>query len=147
MPDISSDIYTLISFDFGLKYIGVAVGQSISRTASPLTSIIAKDGIPDWNEIKLHIELWKPKALIVGLPLTMDNNNQLLTFCARRFAGRLREKFSLPIHFVDERLTTWEAKRHTKLQHKKMSSENLQKLNAVSAAIILEQWFNSQSEA
>src|SRR6185437_5451854 len=97
----------VLGFDFGMKYIGVAVGQSITYSASPLTTLLAKDGIPAWQEVEQLLEKWRPQDLIVGVPLNMDGTQQLLTFCARRFIKRLHARFKLPVYEVDERLTSW----------------------------------------
>lgn len=61
-----------IAFDFGLKRIGVAVGQAITKTATPMEFIAAKDGIPDWDCIERLIAKWRPEKIIVGIPLNMD---------------------------------------------------------------------------
>lgn len=133
----------ILGFDFGMKYIGVATGQSITKTASPLTSIRATDGIPNWEEIALLIKTWKPTVLIVGIPLNMDDTPQLLTACATKFANRLKDKFKLPIHLVDERLSTWEAKQRLSVSTHNLSTKELLQINANSAAILIEQWLNS----
>jgi len=134
----------VLSFDFGMKYIGVAVGQSLTYSASPLTILAAKDGIPQWNEVTQLIEKWRPQALIVGIPLNMDETEQLLTLCARRFANRLRTRYKLPIHEVDERLSSWEAKQRTLHASNKSSKSKENKLHADSAAILIEQWWTEQ---
>lgn len=132
---------TVLGFDFGLKHIGVAVGQSITRSASPVTTLTARDGIPNWDDIQLLIERWKPQALIIGIPLHLDGTVQPMTYCARRFMNRLHVRFSLPVHAVDERLTSWEAKQRTSLKpsaHKQKRME--QETHAFSAVILIEQW-------
>lgn len=126
----------LLGFDFGMKYIGVATGQEITKTANPLTCLVAKDGIPNWHEVEKLINTWKPTALIVGLPLNMDGTEQPITACARRFANRLQHKYKLQVHLVDERLTSWEAKQ---------TASNFAEVNAKAAALIVEQWLNRPS--
>lgn len=101
---------TLLGFDFGTKSIGVAVGQTITQTASALTAIKAKEGIPDWNIIERLIDEWQPQQLIVGLPLNMDGTEQPLTKRARKFGNRLHGRFGLPVQFQDERLTSTAAR-------------------------------------
>ena len=71
---------TLVGFDFGTKSIGIAVGQEISGTATALSAISAKDGIPNWDNLKKVLDEWQPDLLIVGLPLNMDGTNQEVTF-------------------------------------------------------------------
>lgn len=132
---------TVLGFDFGLKHIGVAIGQSVTHSASPVTTLSAKDGIPNWNEIAQLIETWNPKALIIGIPLHLDGTVQPMTHCARRFMNRLHARFKLPVHAVDERLTSWEAKQRTSVKpsaHKQKRIE--QETHAFAAVILIEQW-------
>lgn len=130
----------VLGFDFGMKFIGVATGQDVTNTATPLTSLRALDGIPAWHEIESLINSWKPSAIIVGLPLQMDGATQLTTHCATKFANRLRNKFKIPVHLVDERLSTWEAKQRLKSPTKNPKYQQLPELNAIAAAILVEQW-------
>ncbi len=102
---------TVIGFDFGLKHIGVAVGQTVTGTANPLVSLSAHQGVPQWPKIDDLIAYWKPDALIVGLPFAIDGSEHNITRAARRFANNLEEHYHLPIHLIDERFTTLEAKR------------------------------------
>lgn len=127
----------LLAFDFGMKVIGVASGQKITKTASPLTTISATDGIPNWQQIQQLVDSWRPEALIVGLPLNMDGTEQEITKCARKFANRLQEKYKMPVHLVDERLSTWQAKQET------TKSTKNNRHDAIAAAILLEQWLNT----
>ena len=81
MPELGSR--TVLAFDFGTKSIGVAVGQEITGTASPLPALKARDGIPDWNVIEKLYEEWQPHVVVVGLPLNMDGTEQEMTQRAR----------------------------------------------------------------
>jgi putative Holliday junction resolvase len=130
---------TLLGFDFGMKRIGVAVGQTVSSTASPLFAIQAKDGIPNQNKLAELIKNWQPDALVVGVPLNMDASEQHTSFAARKFAKRLQHTFKLTVHFYDERLTTVEAKsRLFELGgYKKLEAG---KIDSVAACLILEGW-------
>ncbi|PCH56761.1 MAG: Holliday junction resolvase RuvX [Legionellales bacterium] len=125
---------SVLAFDFGMKYIGVAVGSSVTNTATPLSSIHARDGIPAWQEITTLLERWQPCDLIVGLPLRMDGTEQLMTKCALKFAARLRGRYLLPVHMIDETLTTWQAKNQI------ADNRKLDAINANAAAIILTDW-------
>ena len=102
MPDAGY----VIAFDFGMKHIGTAVGQTVSRTASPLRTLNARNGKPRWSDIAALIDEWQPIALLVGLPLNMDDTENHVTLAAREFAEALRERFDQPVELVDERLTT-----------------------------------------
>lgn len=133
----------LLGFDFGLKSIGVAVGQTLTRNATPLKSIAAIEGVPaSWQEINALIEIWRPLALIVGIPLNMDDTPQVTTMPARTFAFTLKERYQLPVHGYDERLTTKEARAQL---FEKKGYKGLKKgdVDAVSAALILEGWINA----
>ncbi|MBF37693.1 Holliday junction resolvase RuvX [Idiomarina sp. UBA4520] len=101
---------TIIGFDFGTKSIGVAVGQSVTGTASPLSALKAKDGIPNWDAIEQLFKEWQPERLVVGLPLNMDGSEQPLTQRAKKFGSRLHGRFGLPVSFQDERLTSTAAR-------------------------------------
>lgn len=101
---------TLLSFDFGTKSIGVAVGQRITGTARPLPAIKAQDGTPDWNLIERLLKEWQPDEIIVGLPLNMDGTEQPLTARARKFANRIHGRFGVTVTLHDERLSTVEAR-------------------------------------
>lgn len=101
---------TVLGFDFGLRHIGVAVGQTVTGTANPLTPLKALHGEPEWEQITALIAHWQPQALMVGIPLSIDGNEQNITRAARRFAQQLEARYQLPVHKIDERFTTLEAK-------------------------------------
>lgn len=128
-----------LGFDFGYKRIGVAVGQRLTCSASPLATIEAKSGIPDWHVIQKIITQWNPQALIVGLPTCIDNSELYTTSAARRFAKQLHKRFALPVHLVDERLSTVEARGHLFEQggYRKIKKTEV---DSIAACVILEQW-------
>lgn len=130
---------TTIAFDYGIKSIGVAVGQKITGTASPLAALKAIDGIPNWHTIEAVFNEWQPDNLLVGLPLNMDGSEQDITQRARKFANRLHGRFGLAVHTHDERLSTVDAKaRLFELGgFKKLTKE---KVDSVSACLIYESW-------
>jgi len=134
---------TILGFDFGKKSIGVAIGQEVTGTASPLPSLAARDGIPDWSKIEAIYQEWQPQLVIVGLPLNMDGTNQDITHAARKFGNRLHNKFKKTVEFYDERLTTADAK--TRLfelgGYKKLEKG---KIDSVSACLIAEGWMETQ---
>lgn len=96
----------ILGFDFGTKYIGVAVGHPETGLAQPLDCVRARDGRPDWAHIERLIKEWRPDHLVVGLPHNMDGSDTHVTVAARRFGERLRGRYNLPLDMVDERLTT-----------------------------------------
>jgi len=134
---------TILGFDFGMKNIGIAVGQELTRTANPLTAIKARDGIPDWDQIGKLVQEWQPGLLIVGLPLNMDGTEQAMTAAARRFGNRLHGRFNLPVEWQDERLSTYEALDHLGIRSK-MDSRQRSDVDQISAKLILQSWLNQQ---
>lgn len=138
MPD---DI--VLGFDFGMKRIGVAVGNQLIKRATPLNTLKAVDGVPNWEDIEKLVKNWKPSLLLVGKPLNIDETEQQITFSARRFGKKLTQKTGLPIVEVDERLTTVEARSQLfeegGYQHLKRSE-----IDSVAAKLIVEQWMYSQ---
>lgn len=138
---IANEIY--LGFDFGFRRVGVAVGQAITATARPLTTLNAQQGVPNWPEVGQLIQQWQPCALIIGLPTTLEGNKQYTTKPAQQFAQQLRDKFALPTHLVDERLTTKEARARTFSRggYKKLKKTEI---DAIAATLILEQWLNER---
>ena len=134
---------TVLGFDFGTKSIGVAVGQTITLTASALTAIKAKEGIPDWNIIERLIDEWQPQQLIVGLPLNMDGTEQPLTKRARKFGNRLHGRFGLPVQFQDERLTSTAA-REQLFGDGGYRNLDKGKVDSTAALLIVEDYLNQQ---
>jgi len=128
---------TLIGFDFGPRKIGVAVGQQVTATASPLTTLRCRKDRPDWPRIEALIREWRPEAAVVGLPLNMDDTETEITPLARRFARQVQGRFGLPVHLVDERLTTLEARR---ILGRKATS--LEVVDAMAAKLLLETWLS-----
>lgn len=101
---------TVLGFDFGLKHIGVAVGQTVTCTATPLPSLKAKNGEPNWDKITELLKRWRPDELIVGAPFTEKGKEQRITQAARRFAAQLQARYPLPVAMIDERYTSIEAR-------------------------------------
>lgn len=131
---------TVLAFDYGTRWIGVAVGQSITATASPLSPLQARDGVPDWQQLEKLIAEWRPQRLVVGKPLNMDGSESELSRRADKFARRLHGRFGLPVAQCDERLSSFEAKGQILEQKgsREFKSENVDSLSAV---LILESWF------
>lgn len=130
-------------FDFGLKRIGLAVGQKLTASASPLTTLNAKQGVPNWKTLENLVEKWKPKAFVVGLPTRINGEDFAITSLAKYFASTLEEKFLVPVYMEDERLSTIEARAEMFAQggYHKLESTNL---DSIAACIILEQWLNTR---
>ncbi len=124
---------TVLAVDFGLKHIGLAVGQTITRTASPLTTVSAKDGRPNWGAFDAVVGQWRPDRLVVGLPSHMDGAESEMSRRARQFARILEKRYARPVQLIDERLTSVEAKRLA------ADGDN----HAIAAGLIAETWLNS----
>ncbi len=127
------EINMLLCFDFGTKRIGVAVGQSITKTANPLKTVKNINNKPNWNDIEQLIKEWQPDALVVGLPLNMMDEVQEMTVAAEKFMRQLRGRFCLPVYGIDERLSSFEAMQRT---------GKTADLDPVAAQAILETWFS-----
>ena len=97
----------VLAFDFGLRHIGVAVGQSITSTANPLKTLEARNGRPDWAEIDEMIRQWQPAFLLVGLPINMDDSESEMSGRARQFGAALARRSAREVQMVDERLTSY----------------------------------------
>jgi putative Holliday junction resolvase len=128
---------TWMGLDFGTRRIGIAVGQTLTGSASPLTTLSARDGQPDWGTLTRLIEQWRPQGLILGLPFNMDDTEAEIVPRVRRFARQLEGRFDLPVHLVDERLTSLEAERRLDARKRRPGD-----LDAYAAKLILETWLS-----
>jgi putative Holliday junction resolvase len=112
MPDTPESSYsateTILAFDFGLRRIGVAVGQTITGSASPLRVVVNSDRGPDFDSITALIDEWRPARLVVGLPLHADGSPGEMQSHVENFVRELW-RYQLPIDTVDERYTSLEA--------------------------------------
>ena len=134
---------TLIAFDFGTKRIGVAVGQSITQTANPISPLRATDGIPNCDEIKQLLSKWQPQALVVGMPVNEGYpERQQILLSAKKFARRLRHRYHLPVFGIDERLTTFEA-RDILFEQGGLREVEKRSVDSMAAALILESWLRT----
>lgn len=127
---------TYLGFDFGLKRIGVAVGQALTRSATALETLRAVKDKPDFDAIARLIARWQPVGLVVGLPLNMDGSETDITPRVRRFANQLRERYRLPVHMMDERLSTHEAERLLAQSGSKQRNDS----DKLAAQLILQSW-------
>ena len=128
-----------LGFDFGYKRIGVAVGQRITGSASPLATLDATLGVPNWEMVQSLVKQWLPEAMIVGLPTRIDDREQYTTNAARAFARQLRKRYALPVYLVDERLSTVEARAYLFEQGGYRKIKRTQ-VDSIAACVILEQW-------
>lgn len=137
---------TFLGFDYGAKFIGVAVGSAHSGLAQDLTTVATSSSGPDWTHISRLIEEWKPQALVVGLPLNMDDSPNAMTCAAQQFGNRLGDRYNLPVHMVDERLTTAAAK--TSLAESGVPPRHHKsKLDRLAAKVILQTFLDERSRS
>jgi len=139
MPDAIS---TVLGFDYGARRIGVAVGNALTGSARALEVIANGAQGPDWMRVDGLVREWRPQILLVGLPLTMDGEEQKNSAAARAFAAQIGERCKLPARLVDERLSSVEAAQRFAQRRAAGSAKRKQAavLDAVAAEVIVEQW-------
>lgn len=131
VPDVPAAQASFMAFDYGLKRTGVAVGNRLTRSATPQPTIRA-EGDARWSHIQKRLAEWQPDALVVGVPFHPDGAAHENTARARKFARQLRARFGLPVHEVDERYSTTEA-----------HAVGARDADGEAAAVILEQFLRS----
>ena len=134
-----------MAFDFGLRQIGVAVGNCELRSTQPLAIIRAREGVPDWSRLEQVVKEWQPDLLVVGDPLNMDGSDSELCRRARKFANRLHGRLGLPVELVDERLTSFEAKQLSREQGHKGDYKR-RPVDSQAAELVLRSWLDRPQE-
>lgn len=135
----------VFGFDFGSRLLGVAVGNRFTGSARGLAAITVRDGDPDWSKLDALRQEWQPDSLVVGLPLTLDGEEQPASRGARRFAEKLSQRYGLPVELTDERHSSQEAAqrfanaRAAGLKKRRDAAT----IDAEAAAVILERWLAS----
>lgn len=127
-----SEPITVMAFDYGTRRVGVAVGNSVSRSGQALKTIATPNIKELFQQIEGLLKEWNPNQLVVGLPMHPDGTAHEMTTRAKRFGNQLNGRFGLPVAWVDERYTS------AVLEGKPEMRDNL---DAQSAALILEQYF------
>lgn len=128
----------VLTFDYGLRRTGVAFGQTLTGSASPLPTLTMRDGQPQWEEIASLIQRWRPHGLLVGIPLNMDGTGTEMAQRADKFRRRLHGRFGLPALGWDERLTTRELKREA--QARGVTDFKRHALDSAAAVLIFRSW-------
>ncbi|HUA79374.1 MAG TPA: Holliday junction resolvase RuvX [Dyella sp.] len=134
----------VFGFDVGSKFIGVAVGNRVTTSARAIATIAMRDDAPDWAALDTLRNEWLPNSFVVGLPLTLDGDEQPASQRARRFAESLRERYGAPVTLIDERHSSREAAqrfaqaRAAGLKRRRDAAQ----LDAEAAAVILERWLH-----
>ena len=129
----------IIAFDYGEKKIGVAVGQTSTNTSSPLQIIFNKDNNTNWTCISSLLDEWKPDLILLGKPLNMDGSESEIMKKVDKFYKELKSIYDADIEFVDERLTTFEAREILK-------DEKHDNVDAHAAKILIDNWFDINRE-
>jgi putative holliday junction resolvase len=137
----STDTY--LSFDFGYKKIGVAVGQTITTTASPLQTIRSINQNPNWEIISKLIQEWRPAGLIVGISKQADGSDNPITPRMLKFCRQLEGRYQLPVYQQDEALSTFEAKQMLFDEVRVNASKLWEIQDQLAAQLILQSWLNN----
>ena len=142
MPDTPE---TILAFDFGKRRIGVAVGQQVTFSASPLKVVVSDQSGPDWQQISKLINDWRPHRLIVGMPVNVDGSAADIAAEVKVFIGSLA-RYELPIEAVDERYSSLEAELQLKSERAAGIRGRITKdmIDSASAVLIAERWLKKQ---
>ena len=135
---------TVLAFDFGLKRIGIACGDTVTRSAAPRPAAAVSRGSPDWQAIAREVRALTPGCLVVSAPYNADGSEGDLSAAARRFAAELERRFALPVNLVDERFSSLEAS--AQLKARRASGQRRRRvqrtdIDSAAAAVILARWF------
>lgn len=137
----------VLAFDFGRKRIGLAAGDTLTGSASPLPAIAVVSTGPDWSAIERSLRSLHPKRLVVGAPYNVDGTPGTLAAAARGFAAELGKRFGLPVNMVDERWSSLEA--NELLKARRASGERRRRIrrediDSAAAAVILQRWLTGE---
>lgn len=143
-PPQSAAPRLVLAFDYGRRRIGVACGDTVSRTARPLTGIANTATGPRWDSIESVLRDWRPALIVVGLPYNVDDSENAMTAAVRGFARELEARHGLTVGFVDERYSSLEAQ--SRLRSERESGVRKRRVakpdvDAAAACVILERWF------
>ena len=134
----------ILSFDFGEKRIGVAVGNSITKSSHPLETINTPKNTERYKVIELLLKTWKPVNLVIGYPLNEDGTLSKMSLLAKKFAVKLKNKYNIPIIMIDERFTSFEADLELKKFEKNFKKRKVV-VDQVAAMIILNSFFQNNN--
>ncbi|MCP4186458.1 MAG: Holliday junction resolvase RuvX [Gammaproteobacteria bacterium] len=140
MPE--AEIKTVLGFDFGTHWTGVAVGQTLTVQSRPLSAIKSKHSKPDWQTIENLLKEWQPQKLIVGLPTQLDGADDEMTEPVKKFARQLYGRYHIDIELVDERLTTREA---YNIAIESAEYKSKPEIDSIAAMLITESWLREHN--
>jgi len=134
----------ILSFDFGEKRIGVAIGNSITKSSHPLETINTPKNKERYKLIELLLKTWEPVTLVIGYPLNDDGTLSKMSLLAKKFGMKLGNKYNIPISMIDERFTSSEADLELKKFEKNFKKRKIV-VDQVAAMIILDSFFQENS--
>ncbi|HEY0940740.1 MAG TPA: Holliday junction resolvase RuvX [Steroidobacter sp.] len=140
----------ILAFDYGTRRIGVASGDTLTRTARALTTLERNNEVIPWSAIDKLVREYQPAQLVVGLPWNMDGTPTLLTESSRTFAAELKARYNMPVALVDERLSSREAEsqlRDARASGLKKRRNTHADVDMIAARILLEQWLENPGAA
>ena len=135
-----------MALDFGLRQIGVAMGNRLLGTTQPLPVIRAKDGLPEWRALEAVTNEWQPDLVVVGNPLNMDGSDSAMSARAARFARQLEGRLGLDVVMIDERLSSFEAKSISREQGHRGDFKK-KPVDSLAAELILRSWLENNNSA
>ena len=149
MRETGHSPHTVLAFDFGLKRIGIAAGDTLTATAAPRPAASVTQSGPDWSAIERELNSLRPRVLVVGAPYNADGSPGSLAKAARRFADELEHRSGLPVQMVDERWSSLEAS--DALKARRASGERRRRvrredIDSAAAAVILERWLAGEGD-
>ena len=138
---------TFIAFDFGMTKMGVAIGQNITNTASPLDPVVMRNGNPDWDLVERLIKEYRPTTIILGKPKVIDESSETLMKKIKAFKRSLERDFRQNVEWTPEHLTSKDAKEKLKVRRQEgILSRKIMKgqIDSMAAAIFLQDWMNQR---
>jgi putative pre-16S rRNA nuclease len=147
---LSGTPQVILAFDYGTKRIGIASGDTLTRTARALTTLERNNNAMPWPTVDKLVREYQPAQLVVGLPWNMDGTPTLLTDASRAFAAELKARYGKPVALVDERLSSREAEsqlRDARASGLKKRRNTHADVDKIAARILLEQWLENPHAA
>ena len=140
---------TVFALDYGTKKMGVAVGQTLTRTAMGIAVIPVKQREPDWPQLDALVQRWKPGAFVIGMPYNMDGSDSPMSDAAKQFALTVSARYDKHCYSIDERLSTREAREITRENAERIGKKHNDraKVDAMAAQLLLESWFDMNPDA
>ena len=130
----------VVAIDFGLKYLGIAASSRLIPRPFGITTLIAQSGkLKDWSKLEEILAEYKPHRILVGLPLNMDGSESEMSERAKAFGESLCSRTSIPVQFVDERLSSWEVRKMNQ-ENSKNKQKKTSKIHEESACLIAQTW-------